>query len=607
MKIRGRDKPVKRHPKETSLDFSVVGIGASAGGIEALKEFFGAMPAGSGMAFVIVQHLEPRSESRMAEILAKCTTMKVVPAEDGMPVEPNRVFTNPPGRALTMKDGRLVLGQPAERIHVEAAIDHFLMSLAEDRGPKAICIILSGSSGSDGPRGVRAVRSAGGMCIAQDPRSAQFDAMPQATIDTGLVDCVLPPGQMPAALVEFAQQQQVLAAGQEEPPAREADLEAIFKLLQTLTNSDYHDYKRTTVVRRVQRRMGLRQIDSVGDYLELLQKDNDELTQLTKDMLIGVSSFFRDAEAFEELRTKTIAPLVQAKKDDLPLRAWVPGCATGEEAYSIAMLLLEARSAAGKACPVQVFATDVDERALESARAGTYPLSIADHVPHSRLEEFFTQQGHTYHVKKHLREAVAFSRHNVLTDPAFSKLDLISCRNVLIYLEPVAQKKVLTAFSFALNAGAHLLLGKSEGVAVTEDLFEPISKQNRIYRLTRSNRQVTGRFPPYFGSQPNGVVARAQPRPDTSILARANLESILKHFDASAILVDPKGDILYFHGQTEKYLGHPKGLASLNILDMTRGILSARLRRAIDKAFRQDEPVSLPLVPLPREGAPWPT
>lgn len=509
----------------------VVGLGASAGGIEALKEFFGAMPADSGMAFVIVQHLEPSHESRMAEILAKHTTMKVVQAGDGVPVEPNTVFTNPPGRALSVREGRLVLAKPAERGHVEAAIDHFMTSLAEDQGSKAICIILSGSSGSDGPRGARAVRAAGGMCMAQEPGTAQFAAMPQAVIDTGLADYVLPPVRMPAAMLEFARSPQVLAAGREEPRAEDAssDLEAILKLLRVHTNSDYRHYKQSTVVRRIQRRMGLRQIGSTGDYVKLLHKDVNEMAQLARDMLIGVSSFFRDAGAFEELRAEAIVPSVEAKDDEAPLRAWVPGCATGEEAYSIAILLLEARSAAGKSCPVQVFATDVDEQALETARAGAYPQSIADDVSAQRLKEFFTKQGETYQVDKHLREAVVFSRHNILADPPFSKLDLITCRNLLIYLEPIAQKKVLTVFSVALNVGGHLLLGKSEGVAGMETVFEPVSNKNRIYRLARSNRQAAGELPPYFSSPSRGMVAHEQARPpDASDLTRANLVAQLE-------------------------------------------------------------------------------
>ena len=599
-------QPVDASPTKISSGVPVVGLGASAGGLEALKEFFAAMPADSGMGFVVVQHLEPTHESRMAEILAKCTAMKVVQAADGMTVEPNSAYTNPPGRSLCIQQGRLVLGTPIKGAHVETAIDTFLNSLAEDQGCRAICIIFSGSSGLDGPRGVRAVRGAGGMCMAQEPASSQFPAMPQAAIDTGLVDYVLPPGQMPAALMEFAKHPQVLAADREEPPSEAVftDMEDILKLLRTRTSNDYSHYKRTTVLRRIQRRMGLRQIVDMKAYLKLLHTDSVELSQLGKDMLIGVSSFFRDAEAFETLRADVIVPLVEAKMDDTPIRAWVAGCATGEEAYTIAILLLEARAAADKAFPVQVFATDIDERALDTARAGSYPMDIATDVSADRLERFFTKQDQTYRVDKHLREAVIFSRHNLLADPPFSKLDLVSCRNVLIYIEPAAQKKVLSVFSFALNVRGCLLLGKSEGVTGMDELFEPVSKANRIYRLTRSNRRAAGELPMYSGGTQVAATERPRPRADAADLRQANLEAILRHFDASVVLIDPQGNILHFHGQTEKYLGHPKGSATLNILDMTGGTLSARLRQAIEKALRQDEPVLLAQVPLTQERTP---
>jgi len=591
----------------TSIEAApVVGIGASAGGLDALKEFFGAMPADSGMAFVVVQHLDPAHESRMAEILSRSTAMKVVQAEDGMPIEPNTVYTNPAGRTLSVRQGRLALSGSTKGGHVETAIDHFLNSLAEDQGPAAVCIILSGSSGLDGPQGVRAVRAAGGMCMAQEPGTAQFPAMPQAAIDTGLVDYVLQPSDMPAALVDFAQHQEMFAASCEEPASKAApsDIDAILKLLRTRTNSDYSHYKRTTVFRRIQRRMGLRQIEGTADYVKLLQTDTAELAQLAKDMLIGVSSFFRDAEVFDALRTEIVVPLIAARKDDQPLRAWVAGCATGEEAYSISMLLLEERAAADKSFPVQVFATDVDEHALETARAGTYPLEIANHVSPDRLERFFTVDDRGYHVEKQLRDTVIFSRHNLLADPPFSKLDLISCRNVLIYLELAAQKKVLSVFSFALNTGGCLMLGKSEGVAGMEHLFDPVAKQDRIFRLVKSNRRAAGEFPLYAVGQQVARPARPRTAGDASMLPRANLDALLRHFDASVALMDVEGKILYFHGRTEKFLGHPEGPASLNILDMTGGALSAKLRRAIKSALQQEEPVRLAQVSMPQEGSP---
>jgi len=517
--------------------------------------------------------------------------------EHGMPVEPGTVLTNAPGRAMSIRDGRIVLGMPPERRHVEAAIDHFLTSLADDKGESATCIILSGSSASDGPGGVRAVRGAGGLCMAQDPKTAQYPAMPQGAIDTGLVDYVLPPSQMPAALIAFMRQAQVKALSGDELPASN-DLQSLLKLLRARTKSDFQHYKKSTLIRRIRRRMALKQIGSMDDYRKLLLSDTGELTQLSKDMLIGVSSFFRDPRAFEKLQSEAIVPLVERKAEDSPLRAWVPGCASGEEAYSVAMILIESSAAAGKRWPVQVFASDVNEDALEAARNGVYPETIAADIKADRLERFFTKQGQTYQVDKRLRETVVFSRQNLLIDPPFSKLDLISCRNVLIYLELEAQKKVLSMFSFALNAGGYLLLGKSEGISGVENLFEPVSKQKRIYRSTPEKR-TTAAFPLYGGGAPLETRRREPVRPAVS-LVQANQAALLKHFDAGIVLVDPQGQILHFYGQTEKYLGHPTGPASLNILDMTAGTLSAQLRRAIDKALRQDAPVAVPRVPLPR-------
>jgi two-component system CheB/CheR fusion protein len=584
----------------------VVGIGASAGGIEALKELFTAMPSASGLAFVVIQHLEPTHESRMADILGKCTRMKVVQAADGMPVQANRVYANPAGKYMSIDAGRLVLSERSERDRIRMPIDFFLTSLAEDQHEAAVGIILSGSSGSDGTRGIRSVRGAGGMCIAQDPETAQFPAMPQSAIDTGLVDHVLPVAQMPAALVGYARHTaaQATSSGDTRAEAASDDLEAILKLLRTRANSDYRHYKKATIVRRIQRRMGIKQIASMGDYVKLLKAERGELTQLSRDMLIGVSSFFRDPEAFEELRKEVIVPLVARSDRDNPLRAWVPGCASGEEAYSIAMLMLETVAAAGAARAVQVFASDVDDHALEVGRAGAYAESIAEAISADRLERFFVKRGQGYVVTKQLRETVVFSRQDLISDPPFSKLDLISCRNVLIYIEPAFQKKVLALFSFALTPGGCLFLGKSEGITEMEDHFEPVSKPRRIYRLIRPNRQATAAFPIRTGGRPVELPERkATPAPATA-LAQANQDVLLRHFKASIVLVNPRGQILHFYGETERYLSHPKGPASLNVLDMTSGTLSAKLRLAMEQALQHDEAVTIPRAPVPRAGTP---
>ena len=580
----------------------VVGIGASAGGLEALREFFEAMAPDSKTAFVIIQHLSPEHESRTSEILAKNTAMPVVEAQDGMPVQADHVYTNPANRYVGLQDGTLRLSEQVTQDGIRKPIDFFLTSLADERKDGAVGIILSGSSGSDGLRGARAVRAAGGICIAQEPQSAGFPEMPQSLIDAGMADFVLPVEKMPQALLAYIQG---VRAPRGEDDGRRGGLSAddvgtIVDLLSVRTHSDFRHYKKATVQRRIRRRMGLKQITDAKAYLKLLREDAQELTQLSTDMLISVSSFFRDTEAFEALEREAIAPLAAGREADAPLRAWIAGCATGEEAYSIAMLLIEAAAEAGKDCPVQVFASDVDEQALETARSGIYPASIAEDISPERLERFFTRQGDGWRVDKRLRETVVFSRHNLLTDPPFSKLDIVSCRNVLIYLEPAAQKKVLTLFSFALNRGGYLFLGKSESVAgLDDDLFEPVSQQKRIFRLLRTNRRAAGEYPIYSGERPAGFAPRGKATPLAQALSEANAEALLRHFKSSLVLIEPNGRILYFHGETEKYLGHPKGLASMNLLDLTGGLLSAKLRRAIEKALHGNEAISIPSMVMP--------
>jgi PAS domain S-box-containing protein len=606
----GKKKPDKTtiiapHSPDREPSF-IVGIGASAGGLEALKDFFKAVPPDCGMAFVVIQHLEPAHESRMADILAKYTGMNVAQAEDGVPVRADSVYTIPTNTYLSISDGRLRLVEPLERHGMRMAIDFFFCSLAEDKQERAICVILSGS-GSDGTHGLRAVRSAGGMCMAQDPGTAQFRVMPQSAIDTGLVDYILPADRMPLALLDYVRHPRTVS----ESPTGTADaaesdeLDSILKLLQSRTNSDYRSYKRGTVMRRVERRMGLKQVDSLADYLKLLQRDRRETVQLAKDMLIGISSFFRDPEAFEELRALAISPLVHGKGPNAPVRVWVPGCATGEEAYSVAILLLEELEAAGKGNLVQVFASDVDDDALEAVRAGMYPEAIATDISPERLERFFSRKDGYYQVGKLLREAVIVARQNLIADPPFSKMDLISCRNVLIYLQPEAQKKVFSIFSFALNIGGYVYLGKSETIADPRDLFETVSKPRRIYRLVKQNRQADDL--PVFSKagMTIGAVANLQPAPPSAAeLIVLNQEAVLNHFHAGVVLVEPKGRILHFYGETEKYLGHPKGQASLNVLDLATGTLRIKLRGAIGQALRAKDRVVIPRVSVSRKGSP---
>ncbi|MGC2062427.1 MAG: chemotaxis protein CheB [Thermodesulfovibrionales bacterium] len=583
-------------------------MGGSAGSLEAFKTFFTTMPVDSGAAFVVIQHLAPMHASLLAEILAQHTRMIVVQAHDALPVEPNCVYVIPPRHYLAIRKGVLSLSEPVTHDGVRMPIDFFFRSLAEDRQERAVCILFSGA-GSDGTLGVRAIRGAGGLTIAQDPQTAQFDDMPRNAVATGLVDFVLSPDRMPEALLNYLRHPYI--RGGETEAVLEAKgqpgLQDILSLVQAQKGCDFRCYKKSTIVRRIERRMGLHRIPDLGRYYELLRQDADEVTQLFRDLLINVTSFFRDAEAFEELRQKAIAPLVRAKQTDEPLRVWVTGCASGEEAYSLAMLMMEEITAARKNCPVQVFATDVDEEALEFARQGIYPESIAVDVEPERLLKFFIRNERGYQVIELVRKSVVFAVQNLITDPPFSKMDLISCRNLLIYLDAETQTKLIPLFNFALTPGGYLFLGKSEGISGQTDLFDIVSKKARIYRRLIPARPVVLDTPIVPGRKkalpPAGPKAL---KPPMAALAEITRQAILNHFAATVVLVDRKGQILQFHGQTGKYLNMPLTEPSLNLLDMAKEGLSSRLRSALYKAIQDGRTVMLDSVPITRnEDSPF--
>jgi two-component system CheB/CheR fusion protein len=539
----------------------IVGIGMSAGGLDSLKEFFAAMPADSGMVFVVIQHLDPSHVSYMAELLAKHTEMPVAQAQNGMAVRANSIYTIPPNKFLFIKEQKLHLAAPIKRDGIRLPIDFFFRSLAQDQRERAIGVLLSGS-GSDGTLGIREIHAAGGIVIVQEPATAQFDFMLRSALATGLVDSTLPPAQIAAALVRYVRQ----AEGGEgpEPEGVQDDIYSILDMLAHQTGSDFHSYKKNMVWRRIQRRMGLNQIADLSDYGRFLYENPDEIARLSKDMLIGVTSFFRDPEAFDELRIKVISPLVQERSDH-PFRAWAVGCSTGEEAYSIAMLMREEMSRKQKNFPVQIFASDVDHEALKCAREGVYPESIAADVSEERLQRFFTTKDHSYQINKEIRESVTFAAHNLIADPPFLKMDLISCRNLLIYVESEVQQRLQTVFAFALNPDGHLFLGKSDGVPSNSE-FEPVSRNFRIYRRNPFAASRVRIFPMRAG-MPAGFQARIDKQPSFK-LSDLNREVLLKHFDAAVVLIDEGGGILHFYGPTHKYLSHPEGDASLNLFEM---------------------------------------
>jgi chemotaxis methyl-accepting protein methylase/signal transduction histidine kinase len=571
---------------------AVVGIGSSAGGLEALREFFAAMPADSGAAFVVIQHLDPSHVSHMAEILTKSTAMNVVQAEDGMPLEADSVYTIPPDKFLKIHNGRLHLTETIKRDGMRMPIDFFFRSLAEDQHEKAICVILSGT-GSDGTHGLREVRGAGGMTIVQTPETAEFDAMVRNAMATEMVDYVLPVREMPETILKYARQPCIAVTDQSDEQRKLRRLQEILDLLESQEGNDFGAYKKTTLLRRVERRMGLNHINRISDYRQFLQENPEEVARLSKDMLISVSSFFRDTEAFEELRKTVVVPLIREKTDNSPFRVWVPGCATGEEAYSLAILFMEELAAAKQNCPIQLFASDVDSKLVRFAREGVYPQSITADVSEERLKQFFTKQDDGgYAVTKPLRESVIFSVQNLLTEPPFSKLDFISCRNVLIYIEPIAQRRIISVFAFALRAGGYLFLGKSDGIAGQSELFRTVSQKWRVYRRTVSPKSRITDFPFLFEKMPPRV---PQPLENFSRLNLNDLNQqvLLKHFNASVILIDQRGNILHFYGPTRRYLEHPTGEASLNLLNMIENRISAKLRVALQKTLQENEPVRL--------------
>src|SRR5580692_1456991 len=470
-------------------NFPVVGLGASAGGLDAFRRLLTALPAGTGMAFVLIQHLDPTHTSMMVDLLAGHTPMTVQQAADGMPLEREHVYLIPPGSYLSIHDGALRLSEPLERHGARLPYDFFLRSLAEELGERAICVILSGTGG-DGSLGLKAVKEKGGLVIAQDPAEAEYDGMPRSAMLTGAVDLVLPVAKIPEILAKYGRRKGL--APDDHPPDR---LTEVVDLLRTNTPHDFSLYKPGTLLRRIERRMALAGVDDSGRYLDMLRQDAGELELVAKDLLINVTSFFRDPNAFELLAKDVIPNLVHRHPSDRPLRVWVAGCSTGEETYSLAMLFLEEIAAAKRNIKLQIFASDVDEDAVALAREGRYPESIVADVSPARLARFFTQEEHTYRVVPELRGVVVFTAQDVLADPPFSRLDLISCRNLLIYLRSEAQEKVLLLFHFALREGGVLMLGGSESVGSLDDRFEPISKTQRIYRQIGHSRPREVGFP----------------------------------------------------------------------------------------------------------------
>jgi two-component system CheB/CheR fusion protein len=576
--------------------FPIVGIGASAGGLAAFEAFFSGMPADvdPGMAFVLVQHLAPDHKSILTELIRHYTRMQVFEVEDGMAVRPNCAYIIPPNRDMAFLNGTLQLLEPTLPRGQRLPIDFFFRTLAQDQQERAICIVLSGT-GSDGTLGVRAIKGEGGMAIAQTPESTEFDGMPSSAINTGLVDYVLPPAEMPAQLLSYVAHAFGKPHGPapDQVPSAESALKKIFVLLRAQLGHDFSGYKPSTIHRRIERRMAVHLIDTMDGYLKYLQRTPAEAETLFRDLLIGVTNFFRDPEAFREVESKIIPRIFAGKCGDDPIRVWSPGCSTGEEAYSLAILLAEYQESVKRNYTVQIFATDIDSRAIATARAGLYPASISADLSPERLARFFTAEsdGSAYRIHKGIRDMLVFSEQNVIKDPPFSKLDLLSCRNLLIYLGGELQKKLIPLFHYALNPGGFLFLGTSETVGEFGDLFSVLDRKLKMYERKRdivgAQRGALGRFLPPM-SEIDAVLSRLPgktAKPQKPTLREVTERALLQQVVQSGALVNGQGDILYLHGRTGMYLEPPPGEAGVNnILKMAREGLRHDLITALHRA-----------------------
>lgn len=589
----------QQHPPASTRPngFPIVGIGASAGGLEAFTGLFRALPPDLGMAYVLVPHLDPLHESAITQIVGRTTSMPVIEIDDGIKVEPDHVYVIPPNSDLTISQARLHITDREQPRSVNTAIDLFFRSLATDQSSNAVGVVLSGTA-SDGTLGLRAIKGEGGITFAQDTRSAKYDSMPASAIAAGFVDFVLPPEQIAQELARIRQHPYVAGAPPEPPEGEgtrnDACMGQIFQLLRRAMRVDFSEYKPPTMRRRVQRRMMLNKIEKLADYVALLQRDRNEINALYQDLLINVTSFFRNPEAFDALKRIVYPAILKTRTNgSTPIRIWVPGCSTGEEAYSHAISLLEFLGDKRTEVPIQIFATDLSEFAVQHARAALFRESIEADVSPTRLRRFFHKADGGYQISKTICDLCIFSTQNVLSDPPFSRMDLVSCRNVMIYLSQSLQKRVIPIFHYALNPTGFLMLGNTEGLlGAGSELFEMADKKHKIYRRKLVAAPVTFAFP--VGTPQEGAAAEMPaPPPKAPETLKAPIELqreadrlLLSRYAPPAVVVNEQMEILQTRGRTGGYLELAPGKASLNVLRMARPGLLFELQRAIEEAKR---------------------
>ena len=571
------DVKAKSSNRKNLGSFPIVGIGSSAGGLEALEIFLKNIPPKCGMAFVIVQHLDPTHKGIMVELLQRVTDLHVQQVTDCLKIEPDHIYIIPPNKDMSLLHGVLHLLDMVKPRGLRLPIDFFFRSMADDMQQYSIGVILSGM-GSDGTLGLRDIKEKGGGVFVQEPTSAKFDGMPRSAIDAGLADIIAPVEKLPSAIYAYLNYLPQLSKPDSSLESKsQSGLEKVVILLRTQTGHDFSLYKKNTVYRRIERRMGIHQIDKINDYVHFLQGNPHETELLFKELLIGVTSFFRDPAAWEALKTKGIPSILASMPSGGTIRAWVAGCSTGEEAYSLAIILKEAIESIkpSRNFGIQIFASDLDKDAIEKARFGIYPPNISVDLSPARLQRFFEKDDRGYKISREIRESIVFAPHNVIMDPPFTKLDILVCRNLLIYMEQELQKKLLPLFHYTLNPGAILFLGSAESLGSSDNLFESIDGKSRLFRQrSMGARSKPLDFPVAFTHKP----PHSSDRIDFKHLfnsSELNLQSmtdqvLLAHYTPAAVLTNENGDIIYINGRTGKYLEPAAGKANWNIFAMAR-------------------------------------
>ncbi len=582
------------HSASTIPGFLIVGIGASAGGLEAMEEFFHRMPPSSGMAFVVVSHQPAGHVSLLPGLLGKCTAMPVMEVTDGITVEPDHVYLAPGGTNLALLHGVVHLMEPPLQERVPLPIDYFFRSLADDQKMRAVGIILSGT-GSDGSIGLRAIKAESGMTIAQDPQTAKYQGMPRSAIAAGVVDVVLPAGQMLETLLAYGRSLTKPIHQLSEHDTAQT-LQKLFILLRDRTGNDFALYKQNAIRRRLERRMNVHQIENARHYLRFVQENPHELDALFQELLINVTSFFRDPQAFEVLAQKGLPALLEGKPDGSTLRIWIAGCSTGEEAYSLAIVVKECLAQHKRRLAVQIFATDLDNRSVETARAALYPVGIAGDVTPDRLQQFFSKEDGSYRIKKEIRDLVVFATHNLLTDAPFTKLDMLSCRNLLIYLDHKAQHKLLPLFHYALKPNGLLFLGTSETVGGFERLFTPVDRKGKLFRRTVEPSTLPHLERSSGGAMRGTIATHAgtgAALPVVRPLALADLmqQVLVAQYVPAAVVINGQGEVVYIHGHTGAYLEPAPGPPTHHLIEMAREGLQHELAVALQRATGGEDEV----------------